>query len=76
MTREGKEYIQYTRGRNSARAETRRAVREYEREVAKQAKWNPKAFSNMLNSELKTGTRMADLRTTDDQQSYGECTEI
>jgi len=30
-TREGKEYIQYTRARNAARVETRRAVRDYER---------------------------------------------
>ncbi len=35
LTREGKDYLEYTKARNSAKAETRRAVQEYEREIAK-----------------------------------------
>lgn len=64
-TREGRDYIQYTKARNAARAETRRAVREYEREVAKLAKRNLKAFFRHVNSKLKTKNKIADLRTGD-----------
>ena len=40
-TRDGKDYLEYARARNAARTETRRAVRDYEHEIAKLAKKNP-----------------------------------
>lgn len=62
QTRDGKEYLEYTRARKEAKAETRRAVREYERSVAKLAKRNPKAFYSYVNKKLKTVTTVNDLK--------------
>jgi len=42
-------------------------VRDYEREVSKLAKWNSNAFFRHVNSKLKTRSRIADLKITDDQ---------
>jgi len=42
-------------------------VRDYEREVSKLAKWNPKSFFRHVNIKLKTRSRIADLKITDDQ---------
>lgn len=62
QTREGRDYIAYTKARNAAKAETRRAVRDFEREIAKRAKTNPKAFYNFVNSKLRTRAAIGDLR--------------
>ena len=64
-TRDGKAYLEYAKARNAAKAETRRAVRDYEREIAKQAKKNPKAFYRFVNGRLKTRAKIADLKTED-----------
>jgi len=40
-------------------------VRDYEREIAKQAKKNPKAFYRFVNGRLKTRAKIADLKTED-----------
>jgi hypothetical protein len=40
-------------------------VRDYEKEIAKQAKKNPKAFYRHVNSKLKTRAGISDLRTED-----------
>lgn len=61
QTKEGKEYIEYTRARNAAKSEIRRAVRDYEKEIAKKAKANPKAFYSLVNSKLKTRTTIGTL---------------
>ena len=45
--------LEYPKARNAAKAETCRAVWDYEREVAKQAKRNPKAFFRYVNGKLK-----------------------
>jgi hypothetical protein len=62
QTREGKDYLAYTKARNMAKAETGRAVRDFEREIAKRAKTNPKAFYSFVNSELRTRSTIGDLR--------------
>jgi ribosomal protein S20 len=61
QTKEGKEYIEYTRARNAAKSEIRRAVRDYEKEIAKKAKANSKAFYSFVNSNLKTRTTIGTL---------------
>ena len=53
-TRDGKDYLEYVKSRNAAKTEIRKAVREYEKEVAKLAKRNPKPFYKYVNSKLKT----------------------
>ena len=62
QTREGKDYLAYTKTRNTAKAETRRAVRDFEQEIAKRAKTNPKAFYSFVNSKLCTRPTIGDLR--------------
>ena len=60
--------MEYTRARNAAKTDTRRAVRNYEREIAKQAKKNPKAFYRYVNGKLKTRANIANLRTVDGRE--------
>ena len=43
-TRDGMDYLEYVKARNAAKTEIRKAVRDYEKEVAKLAKRNNKAF--------------------------------
>ena len=57
----GHDYQEYAKARNAAKTETRRAVRDFEKEVAKQAKKNPKAFYRYVNSKLKTRTGVGNL---------------
>jgi len=66
QSREGKDYLEYTKARNAAKSEARKAVKEYEREIAKQAKKNPKSFYKYVNTKLKTRARVGNLRTADD----------
>jgi len=42
--RKGKDYLEYAKARNVAKNEIRKADRDYEKEIAKKAKANPKAF--------------------------------
>ena len=65
QTKEGKDYLEYVKARNTAKLELRKAIRDYEAEIAKQAKRNPKAFYRYINSKLKTKTGIADLKDTD-----------
>lgn len=65
QTKDGHDYQEYAKARNAAKTETRRAVRDFEKEVAKQAKKNPKAFYRYVNSKLKTRTGVGNLRTKD-----------
>ena len=60
-TRDGKDYLEYVTARNAAKTETRKAVRDYEKEVAKLAKRNPKVFYKYVNSKLKARSVLPDL---------------
>ena len=62
-TREGKEYLEYAKARNQARWECRKAKRDFEKQLAREAKTNPKAFYNYANSKLKTKAGIASLDT-------------
>jgi len=64
-TGEWNDYLEYTKARNGAKAETRRAVRDYEKEVAKLAKKNPKLFYRHVNNKIKTRAGISDLRAVD-----------
>ena len=52
--KEGKDYLEYGKTRNAASAEVRKAVREYENEIAKLVKKNPRMFYIHVNNKLKT----------------------
>ena len=64
-TRDGKSYQEYCRSRNQARKATRIAVREFEKNITKEAKSNPKAFYKYVQSKTKSRTGIGDLVTED-----------
>ena len=60
-TREGQDYNYYAKCRNQAKWAVRKAKRQYEKNIAMQAKTNPKAFYQYANSKLKSRSGIADL---------------
>ena len=60
-TREGTDYLRYTRARNQAKSSCRAAVRDYEESVAMMAKRNPKKFFAYCRAKTKTKDGIADL---------------
>ena len=52
-TKEGKDYTAYTKARNQAKWETRKAHQSFKKKVSNEAKLNPKAFYRYANSKLK-----------------------
>lgn len=64
-TREGEDYTKYCKARNKARKATRKALKYYEREIAKNAKKNPKAFYKLVNSKTKVASSVSELHTSD-----------
>jgi hypothetical protein len=63
--KEGKDYVEYKRAHNATRNDVRRAVRDYEKEIAKQAKNHPKVFYKFVNGKLKTRAGVAEVKTED-----------
>ena len=43
-TKEGKDYLEYVKFRNQAKAACRHSVKAFERQLSKEAKYNPKAL--------------------------------
>ena len=60
-TKEGQDYIVYTRARNQATWECRKAARDLEKKIASESKKNPKAFFSYVKSKLKTRSTIPDL---------------
>ena len=63
-SREGMDYIEYVKLRNTAKSEVRNAVRNYEKDIASKAKKNPKAFYRYVNSKIKGRGAIPDLRNS------------
>ena len=61
-TRDGQDYLLYARARNQAKQACRIAVKEHEKNIARNAKTNPKAFYAYARSKLKTREGIADLK--------------
>jgi hypothetical protein len=61
QTREGTDYLEYCKARNQVKRSCRRAIREFEKKIAAEAKNNPKAFYAYARSKLKTKEGIADL---------------
>jgi len=70
QTREGKDYLDCTKARNTVKAESRQAVRDFEREITKKAKTNPKAFYSFVNSKLRMRPTIGDLRLENGAEVY------
>ena len=64
-TREGREYCEYAKARNQAKWACKKAVRDFERCIAREAKKNPKAFYAYARSKLRTKEGVADLEDKD-----------
>lgn len=64
-TREGRDYLEYVKNRNEAKQELRKAVRNFEKEISKKAKKDPKAFYKYVNSQLKTRNGISELLKDD-----------
>ena len=60
-TREGEDFKEYTKANNQAKWACRVAVRDFEKEVAKQCKSNPKVFYSYAKGKLKTRPYIPDL---------------
>ena len=60
-SREGEDYLKYSQARNQSRWECRKAIRDFEKKIAAEAKKNPKSFYRYARSKLKTKTTIADL---------------
>ena len=61
QTLEGKDYCEYTWTRNQAKWACKKAIRYFEKLIVKEAKSNPKAFYNYVNSKAKTRLTVSDL---------------
>jgi hypothetical protein len=62
QTRDGADYLLYTRARNQAKSSCRSAVKNFEKNVAKNAKQNPKAFFSYARSKSRTNEGISDLK--------------
>ena len=60
-TKCGEDYLKYTRARNQARRETRKAQKEYESKLAKEVKFNNKSFWKYVHSKTKLKSKIPDL---------------
>ena len=54
-TRDGRDYLEYAHARKMATGETRKAVRDFEKEIAKLSKKEPKTLYKYVSSRLNTG---------------------
>ena len=62
QTKEGKDYLMYAKARNQAKSACRKAVKDYEKDIAKKVKTNPKAFYAYAKTKMRTQEGIADLR--------------
>ena len=72
QTREGEEHQKYAQARNQAKWACRAAVREFEMNIAKEAKTNPKAFYNYTKSKFKTKSSIPDLDLPGGEKTMGD----
>ena len=58
---QGKDYLEYAKDRNQAKAACHQAVQDFEKSVATGAKQNPQAFYSYTKSKMETREGIADL---------------
>jgi len=61
-SRHRRDYLDYVKLRNAAKSEVRKALRNYERDIARRAKKNPKAFYRYVNGKIKGTGVIPDLK--------------
>jgi hypothetical protein len=64
-TKDSNDYQRYIAARNEATHALRKARKEFEQKIAREAKFNNKSFWNYVNSRRSTRVKVADLRKSD-----------
>ena len=72
QTQDGKDYQEYCKIRNKAKRDCRKAKRKLEKEVAKDAKRNPKRFWSYTKEKTKTKSGVADLKKPDGSKTNSD----
>ena len=67
-TQDDEDWKAYTRSRNQAKNECRKADKEYQKNIARQAKSNPKLFFSYANSKLKVREGIPDLENVNGEK--------
>ena len=67
---EGKCYTEYCKARNQVRKSRRRIQKEFEMKLAAEAKTNPKAGYQYMNSKTKNREGVSDLNTESKDPKY------
>ena len=65
ISRDSRDYKEYTKKRNRVKSEIRRSIRSIEKEIAENSKRNPKLFYKYLNKKLKTNVSLTNIRNGD-----------
>ena len=65
-TKQGCDFIEFTKHRNEASRAIRRARRDFENIIAKNVRNNPKGFWNYMNSNRKVRSRIPNLKRADE----------
>jgi len=68
-SKDGEKYVQYTRARNQVKGLVRKAKREMEKDIARNAKTNPKKFWQYANSKRKVMSGIADLKYKEGEET-------
>jgi hypothetical protein len=71
-TKDGEAYLEYIRHRNEARSFTRKLVKNFESEIAKNIKLNPKRFWKYVNSKTKTKIGIESLKDENGRDIQGD----
>ena len=61
-SRHGRDYLHYVKLQNAAKSEVRKALRNYERDIARRAEKDPKAFYRYVNGKIKGRGVIPDLK--------------
>ena len=69
------DYAQATNETNELTMTTRNLCRDFEYNLARNAKQNPKAFWRYCKSQMKSRSKLGNLKTADDKQTGGDNTK-
>ena len=74
-TRSGEKYLEYVRQRNKVIKLTKQVQRDYDKNIAKEAKSNPKKFWKYVKSKTKARSNIPDLCIDEEDPEKGLATE-
>ena len=68
-SKEGADYCKYAKLRNQMKWSCRKAARDYERRIAREARINPKAVFRYAKNKMKTKNGVPDLKIADNMMA-------